>query len=232
MLDFIIEVSVLSGGLVPVLALVLLISLAVIIERWWYIAKVVKIGDAIEHDILLVKYQSVEQLQQVAKHYEGSPQANVVKAAVASRGESAEDMERHIEEALLWELPKLDKNLWVLDTGVTLGPLLGLFGTVIGMIQAFGAIGNHGVSNPNAITGGIGHALIATAGGLLIAIFAVGFLNYFNKRIRLTVNQLELVKTMLINRLHGGGVDHAVLQGKKAAASNVASGTNVAAQGA
>lgn len=229
MLDFIIEVSILSGGLVPLLALVLLIALAVIIERWWYIARVVKIGDAIEHDILLVKYQSIEQLQQVAKHYEGSPQANVVKAAVASRGESAEAMERHIEEALMWELPKLDKNLWVLDTAVTLGPLLGLFGTVIGMIESFGAIGNHGVSNPNAITGGIGHALVATAGGLMVAITSVGFLNYFNKRIRLTINQLELVKMMLINRLHGGGIDHAVAQGQKPVASTAK--VNVAAQG-
>jgi biopolymer transport protein ExbB len=113
-------------------------------------------------------------------------------------------MDRHIEESMLWQLPKLDRLLWVLDTAVTLAPLLGLFGTIIGMIETFDVLGDS--NNANAVTGSIGHALIATGAGLFIAIITVVFLNYFNKRVRLTMHQMELLKVTVINRLHGGGV--------------------------
>jgi biopolymer transport protein ExbB len=97
-------------------------------------------------------------------------------------------------------MPRLDRNLWVLDTAVTLGPLLGLLGTIIGMVESFNVLGSSGTANPNGVTGGIGHALTATACGLVIAIVCVIFLNYFNKRIRMTVNQFDLIKSLLVSR--------------------------------
>ena len=114
-------------------------------------------------------------------------------------------MDRKIEESIMWQLPKLDRGIWVLDTSVTLAPLMGLLGTIIGMVHAFdilGAADNSG-SSTKMVTGGIAEALVATGAGLLIAIVAVLFLNHFNKRIRVALHQMDLIKTMLINRFHG-----------------------------
>lgn len=218
MWNFIVEISLLSGGLIPLMALLLVVTIAVIIERLWFFNRVLSAGRAIEHDVQLVGYQQVDDLRAVAKHYTGTVQAAVLDTALATRAEDADTMDRQIDETIMWQVPKLDRFMWVLDTAVTLGPLLGLFGTIIGMIESFGVLGTSGTSNPTAVTGGIAHALVATAGGLFIAIIAIVFLNYFNKRLRLAMHQLELLKVMLINRLHGGGSEqHGKARGSRAA---------------
>jgi biopolymer transport protein ExbB len=206
--EFLVGITVRSGGLIPLMGLLFLITLTVIIERLYFFGKVLRAGTAMEHDVQLVRYQNVNELTAVAYHYHRSIQSAILKTAIASRGENAETMDRQIEENILWLLPKFDKHLWIIDTAVTLAPLMGLFGTIIGMIDSFKVLGNSGSGNPNAVTAGIADALIATGCGLLIAIVAIVFLNYFNKRIRLAVHQMELLKLMIINRLHGGGSEH------------------------
>ncbi len=205
LLDFVVEISMLSGGLIPLMALVFVIALALCLERWWFFRRNIRAGEAMEHDLRLVKYGSVEQLRQVAAHYDGSIQATVITTALDSRGEDVAAIDRQMEEAILWQMPKMDRNMWWIDTTVTLAPLMGLFGTIIGMIESFGVLGQAGTGNPDAVTGGVAHALIATAMGLFIAMVCLVFLNYFNKRIRLAMHQMELVKQMVINRLRGGG---------------------------
>ena len=137
-------------------------------------------------------------------------------------------MERHIDEAIMWQMPKIDRNVWVLDSSVTLAPLMGLLGTIIGMVHAFGILGEGGVAGAAAqmVTGGIAEALVATGLGLLIAIIAVAFLNYFNKRGRLALHQMEQLKVMVINRLHGGGSAHHGVPVREAHAGRV---TDIAA---
>ena len=205
LLDFIIEISILSGGLIPLMALVFVIALALCIERWWFFRKNIKAGQAVEHDLQLVKYGNVQQLQELARHYEGSLQATVIDAALATRAEDRDTVERQIDEAILWQMPKMDRNLWWVDTTVTLGPLMGLFGTIIGMIESFSVLGQAGAGNPDAVTGGVAHALVATALGLFIAMVCLVFLNFFNKKNRLALHQMELLKQMVVNRLFGGG---------------------------
>ena len=92
-------------------------------------------------------------------------------------------MERHIEEAIMWQLPRIDKHVWVLDTAVTLAPLMGLLGTIVGMVHAFDILGISGTGGAASrmVTGGIAEALVATGVGLLIAIIAVLFLNHFQQ---------------------------------------------------
>jgi len=116
-------------------------------------------------------------------------------------------MDRQLEESIMWQLPKIDRSIWLLDTSVTLAPLMGLLGTIIGMVHAFDVLGTSGSTENTTkmVTGGIAEALVATGGGLLIAIVAVLFLNHFNKRVRLAMHQMDLIKTMLLNRLYGGG---------------------------
>ena len=210
MTEKLIQLSWQSGGLLPLMGLLLLATLAVIVERLYFFSRVLKSGLAMEHDLQLVEYQNTEKLERLAAHYEGSLQRSIISSGLASRGDDADTMERHIEEAILWQMPKIDKHVWVLDTAVTLAPLMGLLGTIIGMVHAFGilGIGGPGGGATRMVTGGIAEALVATGAGLLIAIIAVAFLNYFNKRTRLALHQMELLKLMMINRLHGGGSAH------------------------
>lgn len=224
MIEKLIELSVMSGGLLPLMGLLLLVTLAVIVERAYFFHRVLKSGQAMEHDLQLVEYQNVEKLEQLATHYEGSLQRSIISSALASRGADAETMDRHIEEAIMWQMPKIDKHVWVLDTSVTLAPLMGLLGTIIGMVHAFDILGTQGAggSATKMVTGGIAEALIATGAGLLIAIIAVLFLNHFNKRVRLALHQMDLLKVMVINRFYGGGSVHQGLSVRDAHAANVA----------
>ncbi len=95
------------------------------------------------------------------------------------------------------ELKRFSKGLSTLDTIITLAPLLGLLGTVTGMIRAFGLLGTKELEVPTAITGGISEALIATAFGLLIAIIALIPFNYLNSRLEDARREIEDAATYL-----------------------------------
>lgn len=100
------------------------------------------------------------------------------------------------------EAPRIDRFLWVLDTIVTLAPLLGLFGTIVGMFNAFQVLSNPG-NAPTQVTGGVAEALVATASGLFVAMIGLVFFNGLHNRVRGVVHQLETVKAALVNRLAG-----------------------------
>ena len=106
---------------------------------------------------------------------------------------------RSFSDALLraanQELNRFKRGLPILDTIITLAPLLGLLGTVTGMIRAFGFIGGAELETPAAITGGIAEALIATAFGLGTAIVAVIPFNYLNARLEDARHEIEDVST-------------------------------------
>jgi biopolymer transport protein ExbB len=89
------------------------------------------------------------------------------------------------------ELRRFSRGLSVLDTVITLAPLLGLLGTVVGMIHSFGLLGADELGAPTAITGGIAEALIATASGLAVAITALIPFNYLNSRLEEARHELE-----------------------------------------
>lgn len=94
--------------------------------------------------------------------------------------------------ALALEIQRdMSKGLWVLETIVTAAPLLGLLGTIVGMMHAFKLIGNNGLVNPGGVTGGVAQALVATAIGLVIALASLFAFNYFSRRIERLVDELE-----------------------------------------
>ena len=182
----------------------LIITLTVSIERLWFLKRILTQGKNIHSRLRQVPYQSISGLQRVADESADTLQGHLITTAIASRGESAEEMESHLEEEVLDAMPKINRGIWILDTSVTIAPLLGLFGTIIGMIQAFNVLSANG--GPSKVTGGIADALISTGAGLLIAIIAVYFVNYFNALVAQILHQLELIKLVLINRVHGKGV--------------------------
>ena len=207
MIETIIHFSIMSGGLLPLMGLLLLITLTVIVERLYFYHRVLKSGDALERDLRDVGYHEKEKLKQLEEHYSETLQVALITTSLKSDVKDTEAMDRQLEESIMWQLPKIDRSIWLLDTSVTLAPLMGLLGTIIGMVHAFDVLGTSGSTENTTkmVTGGIAEALVATGGGLLIAIIAVLFLNHFNKRVRLAMHQMDLIKTMLLNRLYGGG---------------------------
>ncbi|RFC33997.1 MAG: outer membrane transport energization protein ExbB [Candidatus Nitrotoga sp. LAW] len=107
---------------------------------------------------------------------------------------------RAADEAQLIET-SLARRLWVLETIVTAAPLLGLMGTIVGMMHAFQIIGGSGVVNPTGVTGGVAQALIATAVGLLIALIALFGFNYFSRLQAQTMDEMERLGTRLIDHI-------------------------------
>src|SRR6266850_868597 len=111
------------------------------------------------------------------------------------------------------ELQRFNRGLPILDTIITLAPLLGLLGTVTGLIHAFGLLGAQELGSPVAITGGIAQALIATAFGLGIAIVALIPYNYLNARLEEARNEIQDAGTQLELLLAQSAGDSPVLSG-------------------
>ncbi len=100
-------------------------------------------------------------------------------------------LSRALETQALIELRRVKKHLPILDTVITAAPLLGILGTVIGIIASFDILGNQGVSDPMAVTAGISQALITTAFGLIIALITLIPYNIFQTRYQRAVEELE-----------------------------------------
>ncbi len=107
---------------------------------------------------------------------------------------------RAADEASLIE-KALGRWLWVLETIVTAAPLLGLLGTITGMIRAFRLFGNQGLVDPAGVTGGVAEALIATALGLFIALVALFAFNYVSHREAQIMDEMERLGTRLVDRI-------------------------------
>ncbi len=95
----------------------------------------------------------------------------------------------------------LGRGLWVLETVVTAAPLIGLLGTITGMMQAFKVIGGSGLVAPTQVTSGVAQALIATALGLLIAIFALFAFNFFNRMQTQALDRMERLGSRLVDHI-------------------------------
>lgn len=98
----------------------------------------------------------------------------------------------------------LSRGLWVLETIVTAAPLLGLLGTITGMMHSFQLIGGSGLVDPTGVTGGVAQALIATALGLFIAVLALFAFNYFSRRQSQTLDEMERLGTRLVDNIRLG----------------------------
>jgi biopolymer transport protein ExbB len=124
-----------------------------------------------------------------------------IEVIVANRAQPAWWVEsRAADEASLIE-HALGRWLWVLETIVTAAPLLGLLGTIIGMIRAFNLFGRQGLVDPAGVTGGVAEALIATAVGLFVALLALFAFNFFARRQAQFMDELERLGTRLVDHI-------------------------------
>ena len=136
---------------------------------------------------------------------QGSPLGAILAAGLANRGQGREVMKESIQEAAGHVVHDLERYLNTLGTIAAVTPLLGLLGTVVGMIRVFTEITIQGTGNANALAGGISEALITTAAGLAVAIPALVMHRYFTGKIDAIVVRLEQESIKLVDALHNGG---------------------------
>ncbi len=110
-------------------------------------------------------------------------------------------LEEKVKEVVLEQVTLLQRFMWILKITATVTPLVGLLGTVMGMIKAFNVIAAQGVGNPEMLAGGISMALITTAAGLSVAIPAFVLYHYFDKKIDNTISEMEKASVEFLNIL-------------------------------
>jgi biopolymer transport protein ExbB len=165
---------IVKGGLVMIpLVLCSIVSLAVTIERLLYWRRISS-KQPVEHMLASVEQGKLKEALSDGQQ-SPLPAARVLAAGLAHRNPS---YSKAMEVAAQGEMPVLKRRLVNLDTIITLAPLLGLLGTITGMISSFGIMSDAGLGQPRAVTGGVAEALIATATGLLIAILTLIPYNY------------------------------------------------------
>jgi len=132
-----------------------------------------------------------------------SPLGRILAAGLVNLHHEREIMKESIEETGRHVVLELERYLNTLGTIASITPLLGLLGTVFGMIKVFAAIEVHGVGNAGSLAGGISQALITTAAGLSVAIPTLMFYRYFRGRVQTLVSNMEEEALKLIEVLHG-----------------------------
>ncbi len=186
----------LKGGLImwPIL-LASLIALTVVLERLFFVLRTKRQR---QPEVVSAILANVEHGDMAAAIHAGQGSRDFVARTLTY---ALEHRERSLSAALLRsasrELDAFNRGLPVLDTIVTLAPLLGLLGTVVGMIHSFGLLGGAELGAPQAITGGIAEALIATGFGLGVAILALIPLNALNSLMERSRLELQDAATHL-----------------------------------
>lgn len=162
------------------------IAVGVIIERFRLFLTIRDRGQA-NQMLALIQKQKYTDVLQLA---ERSPTLliRVLSAGILSR---THEPERAMEAAGMAEIASLKRGLPALDTIITLAPLLGLLGTIVGMIDSFGIMAESGIGQPQAVTGGVAEALICTAAGIFVAVTTLIPYNYFQARIERYTELIE-----------------------------------------
>ncbi len=171
------------------------IALTVVTERliFWIRMRRAKEPEKVKQLLRLVRQGSYEQACELGRAGH-DPILRVLACGVADRALAPNlSMEAQAKE----EVARMDRYLVLLDTVITLGPLLGIYGTITGIIRAFGFLSAAGVPDPRLVAAGIAEALITTAAGLTIAIPAIACYNHFVRRMQQVAQEIERHATAL-----------------------------------
>lgn len=193
----------LKGG--PVmwpLFLCAILSVTLMVERWFALRSALRESRGLRRQVHLSLTEGRVHSALSLVEMRGGPVARVLLTALENRSLDRPNLEHLITEVAMEETPTLSRGLNLLDTIITVAPLLGLLGTVTGMIAAFQVVAiSTGLSAPAAITGGVAEALIATATGLAIAIATLVGYNSLSEKVRQIVAEMEMAATQVINDL-------------------------------
>ncbi|MFN6037133.1 MAG: MotA/TolQ/ExbB proton channel family protein [Bacteroidota bacterium] len=207
-----------GGPIVPLLMTVLLTVIFISVERFITLGKAGGKGNTGKFvrsiKDLLANHQ-IDQAIAACDKQKGSL-ANVVRSGLEKykhvEGDSNLDKEqklaaiqKELEEATALELPMLSKNLVVISTCASIGTLVGLIGTVLGMIRAFGALANAGAPDTTALATGISEALINTAIGIIASCLAIIFYNMFSNKIDSMTYSMDEASFTIVQEFSASG---------------------------
>ena len=194
-----------GGPLMYLIILCSIVALAVVIERLYHLNRAkIDIDKFMESISNILKRNRIMEAIDLCEKSPG-PIAHIIKAGILKHDRSRQEIKEAIEDAGIYEVPRLERNLGALATIAHISPLLGLLGTVTGMVRAFQIIQEKATSlnpvSPGNLAGGIWEALITTAAGLIVAIPTFVAYNYLVSRVKNFIVEMERTSTELINIL-------------------------------
>ncbi|WP_405353969.1 MotA/TolQ/ExbB proton channel family protein [Fusobacterium vincentii] len=191
-----------GGPILWVLVVISIGAFAVVLERIVFFARNEKnIGDTFKDEILsLVANKKIDEAIDLC-NTKKSCVASAVKKFLqkAPKGIDVQDYEFILKEITIKETSPYESRLNLLASVISISPMLGLLGTVTGMIRAFTNISKYGAGDAAIVADGIAEALLTTAAGLMIAIPVIVIYNYLNRRLEKMENEIDDVVTNIIN---------------------------------
>lgn len=192
-----------GGWVMAPIILCSILATAIIIERFWSLQK----RRIVPKHLVAQIWHWAKNNQLDAEHINqlrtGSPLGRILAAGLVNLHHSREIMKESIQDTGRHVVHDLERFLNTLGTIASITPLLGLLGTVFGVIQVFSAMTTQGVGNPALVAGGISKALVTTAAGMTVAIPSLIFYRYFRGRVDELVVTIEQEAIKLVEVLHG-----------------------------
>ncbi|ALN62504.1 motA/TolQ/ExbB proton channel family protein [Lysobacter antibioticus] len=197
-----------AGGW-PMIPLLILsaVALAIIIERLWTLRRRAVLPPQLGQEVRAWAATGKLDPAHIESLRATAPLGELLAAALDVRHRPREEIRERIEDVGRHLVHRMERYLNTLGTISAAGPLLGLFGTVVGMIQMFMVINDHGIGDVNQLAGGIGKALICTATGMIVAIPALMAHRWFRGRIAEYIVAMEHEAIALVDVLTPGTVE-------------------------
>jgi biopolymer transport protein ExbB len=190
-----------GGPVMYPLALMSVLTMAVIIEKLFSLrtAKVIH-GEIVSCIESIRTPADIPLAVKICERFD-TPFANIIRAGLAESNKPMFIVRQAMEDTGRREVKRLERYMVVLETAAASGPLMGLLGTVIGMIQVFSVISVSGVGQAGMLSGGIAQALITTVFGLIVAVPALIVFNFLDARIEGMVMRIDEYSHMLLKKL-------------------------------
>jgi biopolymer transport protein ExbB len=183
----------------PILT-ILAVGLLIVLERVIFLArKRLDTSSLVNRIESLAHEKKWQECSRACAGYAGKPVARVLQAGLQTCHMQREEMENALQEAILREIPPMERFLSTLGMLAAIAPLLGLLGTVTGMIDTFHVITLHGTGDPRLMSGGISEALVTTMLGLSVAIPLMLSQTLLNRSVDKTIGQMEEKAVALVN---------------------------------
>ena len=194
-----------GGPMIYIMMLLSVLAFGVVIERIYHLTRARVDADKFMDNILgILKRNKIIEAIEMCNSTPG-PIAHIIKAGILKHDRSKPEIKEAIDEAAQLEIPRLSKHLPILTTIAHIAPLLGLLGTVTGMMKSFQAIQEKSAAmvpvNPGDLAGGIWESLVATLAGLAVAIPTYVAYNYLTSQVDNLVYDMERSATDLVNIL-------------------------------
>ena len=221
-----------AGGwpMIPLLLLTVL-AVAIVLERFWSLRRKVVLPPGLGDEVRVWAARGNLDPAHIESLRRTSPLGALLAAALDVRQRPRDQIRERIEDVGRHLVHRMERFLNALGTIASAGPLLGLFGTVVGMIQMFLGILDNGIGDVNQLAGGIGKALVCTATGMIVAVPALIFHRFFRSRIAGYVIEMEQEATALLDALDNARPVAPSVSAAQAAAARLAAARSVPVDG-